>query len=54
MNAYPLILEPIYKERIWGGQKLKSFFGKDLPHGKKITELQQCYGVINLKGNKAI
>lgn len=21
---------------------------------EKITELQQCYGVINLKGNKAI
>ena len=38
MNAYPLILKPIYKERIWGGQKLKSFFGKDLPDGKKIGE----------------
>ncbi len=38
MKIYPLILKPIYKERIWGGQKLKSFFGKDIPDGKKIGE----------------
>ena len=38
MNCYPLILRPIYKERIWGGQKLKSFFGKDIPDGEKIGE----------------
>lgn len=38
MNTYPLILKPIYKEKIWGGQKLKSFFGKDIPDGKKIGE----------------
>jgi len=38
MKTYPLILRPIYKERIWGGQKLKSFFGKDIPDGKKIGE----------------
>ena len=35
---YPLIFKPIYKHRIWGGQKLREVFGKDLPLGEKIGE----------------
>lgn len=31
MNIYPLIFKPIFKDRIWGGSKLKSLFGKDIP-----------------------
>ena len=38
MNVYPLKFKPIYKQRIWGGQKLKDFFKKDLPEGQKIGE----------------
>ena len=38
MNIYPFEFEPIYKERIWGGQKLKEFFNKDIPAGTKIGE----------------
>ncbi|MGA2914991.1 MAG: type I phosphomannose isomerase catalytic subunit [Sedimentisphaerales bacterium] len=38
MNPYPLKFRPIYKELIWGGDKLKKFFGKDIPAGKKIGE----------------
>ena len=38
MKAYPLKFEPIYKQRIWGGQKLQTVFGKDLPAGEKIGE----------------
>ncbi len=38
MQLYPLKFKPIYKQRIWGGQKLKDFFGKDLPEGEKIGE----------------
>jgi mannose-6-phosphate isomerase len=38
MNLYPLKLKAIYKERIWGGQALKTVFGKDLPEGVKIGE----------------
>ncbi len=30
MKIYPLIFKPILKERIWGGNKLKSLFGKEL------------------------
>ena len=38
MKAYPLKFEPIYKQRIWGGQRLQEVFGKDLPAGQKIGE----------------
>lgn len=38
MKMYPLKFRSIYKERIWGGQKLAEFFGKDLPPGEKIGE----------------
>ena len=30
INLYPLIFEPILKERIWGGTKLQSILGKDI------------------------
>ena len=38
MKAYPLKFWPIYKQRIWGGQKLREVFGKDLPPFEKIGE----------------
>jgi len=38
MKAYPLKFEPIYKRRIWGGQRLRDVFGKELPAGEKIGE----------------
>lgn len=38
MNIYPLKFSPIYKKRIWGGQKLRDFFGKNIPAGEKIGE----------------
>jgi mannose-6-phosphate isomerase len=38
MKAYPLKFKPIYKRRIWGGQKLREVFGKDIPAGEKIGE----------------
>jgi mannose-6-phosphate isomerase len=38
MDPYPLKFKPIYKELIWGGDKLHKFFGKDAPAGKKIGE----------------
>ncbi len=38
MKPYPLKSVPIFKHRIWGGQKLRQVFGKDLPVGEKIGE----------------
>lgn len=34
MNLYPLKFEAIYKEKIWGGNKLKEVFDRDLPYDK--------------------
>jgi mannose-6-phosphate isomerase len=34
----PLVFEPIFKERVWGGRRLESVFGKRLPAGKQIGE----------------
>ncbi|MHC4636758.1 MAG: type I phosphomannose isomerase catalytic subunit [Planctomycetota bacterium] len=38
MDFYPFKFRPVYKERIWGGHKLRDFFGKKIPEGKKIGE----------------
>ena len=38
MKIYPYKFKPIYKQRIWGGQKLRDFFGKDIPPNEKIGE----------------
>jgi mannose-6-phosphate isomerase len=35
---YPLTFRPIFQERIWGGRKLESLYGKQLPPGKIIGE----------------
>lgn len=32
MNVYPLKFHPILKERLWGGQKLKTVLGKEVPN----------------------
>jgi len=37
-ELYPLKFKPIYKTRIWGGQKLRETFGKDIPPFEKIGE----------------
>jgi mannose-6-phosphate isomerase len=38
VDLYPLKFEPIYKKRIWGGQKLREVFNKDIPPFEKIGE----------------
>ena len=38
MNLYPLILRPIFVEKIWGGRNLERLFAKALPPGKNIGE----------------
>lgn len=46
MNIYPLIFKPILKERIWGGQKLATLFGKEL-HSDQIGESWELSTVDN-------
>jgi mannose-6-phosphate isomerase len=35
---YPLKFRPIFKQRIWGGRKLREVFGKELPARQRIGE----------------
>ena len=35
---YPLVFEPRFKERVWGGRELEGRFQKKLPAGKSIGE----------------
>jgi len=51
MQVYPLKFRPIYKRRIWGGQKLREFFGKDIPEGEKIGE---SWEVADLPEDKSV
>jgi mannose-6-phosphate isomerase len=48
MNAlYPLKFHPILKDKIWGGQKLQTSFGKNAPHLPNIGESWEISGVEN-------
>ena len=38
MKGYPLRFVPIYKERIWGGRRLESIYGRTLPGERPIGE----------------
>ncbi len=35
---YPLIFQPAFKERVWGGRELERLYGKKLPPGAAIGE----------------
>ena len=38
VRAYPVKFEALFKERIWGSERLGRLFGKELPGGVKIGE----------------
>jgi len=38
MTLYPLIFQPIFQERIWGGSNIRNLFTKDAPTGAPIGE----------------
>jgi len=44
-ELYPLKFNPIYKEKIWGGQKIRSVLGKDLQNLNNCGESWEISGV---------
>lgn len=42
---YPLKFRPIFKEKIWGGNKLNTVLGKNFPHDIKIGESWEISGI---------
>jgi mannose-6-phosphate isomerase len=37
-SSSPLLFEPVFQERIWGGRRLAELYGKKLPANKRIGE----------------
>ena len=52
---YPLKFEPILKERLWGGSKLKDVLGKNSPHDKvgESWEISTVKGAVSVVINGA-
>jgi len=50
-KLYPLIFNPIFKEKIWGGQNLKSTLNKNIPSEKNIGESWEISGI---EGNNSV
>jgi mannose-6-phosphate isomerase len=44
-KLYPLKFSPIFKEKIWGGTKLKEILNKDIPQNKNIGESWEISGI---------
>ncbi|MDZ5710689.1 mannose-6-phosphate isomerase, class I [Jeotgalibacillus haloalkalitolerans] len=49
MTEYPMFFEPIFKERIWGGNQLKSF-GYDLP----FDHTGECWGIAAHRNGQSV
>jgi len=52
-SLYPFVFDPIFKDRIWGGQKLKTVFHKNIPNDLtgESWELSAVPGDISIVSN---
>ncbi|MFV0507196.1 MAG: type I phosphomannose isomerase catalytic subunit [Bacteroidales bacterium] len=54
MSLYPLKFKPIFKERIWGGEKIRTFLNKDfspLSNCGESWEMSGVYGDVSVVSN---
>jgi mannose-6-phosphate isomerase len=51
MDVYPLIFQPIFKPKIWGGRRLESLLHKRLPEGEPIGE---SWELADLEGHQSV
>lgn len=51
MQLCPLIFDPIFKPKVWGGRNLERLLGKSLPPGQKVGESWEC---ADLDGGQSI
>lgn len=57
MNIYPLTFNTIYKDKIWGGKKIKTHLGKDfspLPNCGETWEISAVEGNVSTVANGAL
>jgi mannose-6-phosphate isomerase len=57
MILYPLIFQTIYKDKIWGGHKIKNLLGKDtgsLPNCGETWEISGVAGDVSIVANGAL
>ena len=56
MTFYPIQFKPIYKERIWGGQKLRTVLNKEIPDGHigESWELSAVAGDVSVVANGSL
>jgi len=51
LNVHPLIFDPIFKPRVWGGRSLESLLSKKLPPDEPIGE---SWEIADLEGNESL
>jgi len=51
MELYPLKFKPIYKERVWGGNKLSKVINREIPNDKVIGE---SWELSSVKGDLSV
>ncbi|MCX7872076.1 MAG: class I mannose-6-phosphate isomerase [Verrucomicrobiae bacterium] len=51
LELYPLIFQPIFKERVWGGRRIQELYEKQLPPGVPIGE---SWEIVDRPGDESI
>lgn len=50
-ELYPLVFQPLFKELVWGGQRLNTVLGKELP---LATPIGESWELVDLPGEQSV